>query len=80
MLAQDSAIAQEHKRIERTFNETIRLLPKATKLTTNLVITPKRVVIHQVIPPIFAIVIENKSIIQMHREQFEMIWNSLAAQ
>lgn len=77
MLTQDSAIAREHQRIQRTFNEAIQILPKGTQLTTNLVITPQRVVIHQIIPPIFAIVIENKSIIQMHREQFEMMWRAV---
>ncbi len=77
MLAQDSAIAREHQRIQRTLNERIRILPKETQLTTNLVITPQRVVVHQIIPPIFAIVIENQSIIQMHKEQFEIMWRSL---
>ncbi len=77
MLVQDSAIAREHLRIQRTLNETIRILPSQTKLTTNLVVTPQRVVVHQIIPPIFAIVIENKSIIQMHKEQFEIMWRSL---
>lgn len=77
LLLQDSPIAREHKRIERTFNETIKFLPPHTKLSTNLVITPQRVVVHQLIPPIFAIVIENKSIIQMHREQFEIMWKAI---
>ncbi len=77
MLTQDSDVAREHKRVQRTLNETIQILPKGTQLTTNLVITPQRVVIHQIIPPVFAIVIENKSIIQMHREQFEMMWRTL---
>lgn len=77
LLLQDSPIAREHKRVERTFNETIKFLPPHTKLTTNLVITPQRVVVHQMIPPMFAIVIENKSIIQMHREQFEIMWKAI---
>ncbi len=77
ILAQDSPVAREHKRLERNFNETLKILPAKTNLTTNLVITPQKVVIHQIVSPIFAMVMENKNIIQMHREQFEIIWNSI---
>lgn len=76
ILMQDSKLAREHKRVERNHQATIRFIPAEAALTTNLVITPQRVVIHQVIPPIFAIVIENQSIIKMHKEQFELIWNT----
>lgn len=77
LLLQDSPVARQHKRLERTYHEAIKILPKETKLTTNLVITPQRVLVHQIIPPNFGIVIENKSIIQMHREQFEIMWSAL---
>ncbi|MEN9558213.1 MAG: hypothetical protein RL141_582 [Candidatus Parcubacteria bacterium] len=76
MLLQDSTVAREHQRLQKTFNEQIRILPPKTALTTNLVVIPTRVVIHQLVPPYFAIVIENKSVIQMHREQFEIMWNA----
>ncbi|MBX7143915.1 MAG: hypothetical protein K1X79_05640 [Oligoflexia bacterium] len=58
-------------------NQEIRFLPKGTSLTTNLVIVPTRVVVHQLIPPVMAIVIENRSIIQLHRETFEIMWKSI---
>lgn len=77
LLFQDSEIAHEHKRLEQNYNEKVKILPTKTSLTTNMVITPQRVVIHQLTQPIIAIVIENKSIIQMQREMFEIIWNSL---
>ena len=79
MLSQPSTIALHHKKYEKNYHETIRFLPQGTKLTTNLVIIPKRVVIHQLIPPVFAMTIENPSIIQMHREQFEIMWKALDA-
>lgn len=74
LLFEDSKISQEHKKFERNYNENIRILPKTTKLTTNLVITPQKVVIHQLTPPIIAIVIENQSVIRMCREFFEIMW------
>jgi sugar-specific transcriptional regulator TrmB len=78
LLLQDSKTAREFKKFEKNYNEKIKILPKETTLTTSLVIIPKRVVIHQLTPPIMAMVIENKSIIKMHRELFYIIWNKVA--
>lgn len=61
---------------ERRYNFSIKLLPPRTHLTTNLVIIPSKLVIHQLIVPIHAVVIENRSMIQMHREIYELLWNS----
>lgn len=58
------------------FNEEIKLLPEETKLTTNLFIVPHKVVIHQIVPPIMAIEIENLSVVRMNKEMFEIMWNS----
>lgn len=80
MLTQDSATAREHQRLQKNYNETIKILPPHTKLSTNLVVIPKYVVIHQMVSPIFAIVIEHKNVIQMHREQFEIMWKSIPDQ
>ena len=77
LLMQDSGTARDHKEKEKNFNEHIKLLPKGTSLTTNLVVTPRRVIIHQLVPPILAIVIENQSVIQMQQELFEIIWRSM---
>lgn len=78
MLAQDSDVARAHKKMEKALNETIKFLPPHTKLTTNLVIIPKKVVIHQLTEPVFAIVIENPNIVRMHREQFEIMWKAVS--
>ena len=58
------------------YNEEIRLLPAETKLVTNLVITPRKVLIHQLVPPVLAIEIENLSVVQMNKEMFEIMWKS----
>jgi len=65
------------KKFEQNYNLKSKFLPNGTKLTTNLIITPQRVVIHQFEQPIMAIVIENKSTIKMHQELFEVMWNSM---
>ena len=77
LLLVDTPDAREFKKFEKNFNVKIKLLPPKTKLVTNLVVTPQRVLIHQLIPPIIGIVIENKSVIQMHQESFEIMWNSI---
>lgn len=76
MIFQDSAWSREYKKYERNYNCSVRFLPKETDLVTNLVVTPQRVLIHQLNPPIIGIVIENKSVIQMHQEIFEILWKT----
>ncbi|MEK6755332.1 MAG: helix-turn-helix domain-containing protein [Bacteroidota bacterium] len=77
MLTLPTEVGKKYKIKERQYNNIVRFLPESTKLTTNLVIIPKRVVIHQLVEPVFAMTIENPSIIRLHREQFEIMWNAL---
>ncbi len=77
LLLQDTSTAREYQKFQANYGETIKLLPKETKLTTNLMVIPRRVVIHQLTPPIMAIAIENKSVIQMHQQLFEILWGSI---
>jgi sugar-specific transcriptional regulator TrmB len=76
MLLQNSTIAQEMLKFQKNYNSEVRILPEGTTLSTNLIVTPQRVVIHQLVTPIFAIVIENPSIIKMHQESFNIMWQS----
>ena len=77
LLLVDNPTAHNFKKYEKNYNERIKFLPSSTKLITNLVVTPQRVLIHQLIPPVLGIVIENKSVVQMHQQMFEIMWNSL---
>jgi hypothetical protein len=77
ILDQESEVAREHKKMERNFNEKIKIMPSQYRLTTNMVIVPHKVVINQITPPLLAMVIENDSIVNMNRELFEMIWQSI---
>lgn len=78
LILQDSPSARHSQEFARNINAQVRILPEGTNLSTNLVVTPQRVLIHQLSAPIIGIVIENKSVIQMHREMFEVIWKSLS--
>ena len=77
ILLQDSEDATFMKKYEQNFNYKVKILPKNTKLTTNLIVTPQKAVIHQLGQPVMAIVIENKNTIKMHQELFEVMWNSI---
>jgi sugar-specific transcriptional regulator TrmB len=77
LLLTDSEIAQKHKRFERNFHEEIKILPKETELDTDLLITPKRLVIFQTKLPYTAIEIQAPSAIKMQRSLFEIIWTSI---
>ncbi len=76
-LLQKTPRAEMMQKEQQRFFQTVKILPSQTKLSTNLVITPRKVVIHQLHPPIIAMVVENPSIIQMHKEMFEIMWSSL---
>ena len=75
-LFQVGPFAKELKANEGRHNQHIRFLPPDTQLTTNIVIIPHHVVMHQLVPPIMAYVIENRSLVQLHRELFEIIWSA----
>lgn len=77
MLLQDSETAQYMKHYQQNYNCRVKVLRPETKLTTNLIVTPQRVVIHELQPRPLAIVLENKNVIQMHAEMFEVMWNSI---
>jgi sugar-specific transcriptional regulator TrmB len=76
MILQDNAWSRDYKKYEKNYNHSVRFLPKETNLVTNLVITPQRVLIHQINPPVIGIVIENKSVVKMHQEIFEVLWKT----
>jgi sugar-specific transcriptional regulator TrmB len=77
MTDSESEGSKDLKKYEQNYNVKAKFLPDGTKLTTNTVITPQRVLIHQMEQPIMAIVIENKSTIKTHQELFEVMWNSI---
>ncbi len=77
VLLQESSFATHYKKYERNYNSEAKILPKDTSISVTMIITPRRIVIHQLVAPYMAIAIENKSIIQLQKEMFEIIWKSL---
>ncbi|MEK7068855.1 MAG: helix-turn-helix domain-containing protein [Patescibacteria group bacterium] len=74
----DEKMAREHKKFERNFNERIRFLPAGTQMDINVVITKDTLVLHQLKTPIHALVIKTRTIIESHKNIFEVLWKRLA--
>jgi len=77
LLLQDNTTGREFMKFSKNYGEEIKLLPSDMKLTTNLVVIPRRLLIHQLTTPVTAIVIENRSVIQTHQQVFELLWQSI---
>ncbi len=76
-ILQNSEDANYYKTIEQNTNQKIKILEKNLDLKANLVILPNRIVITQIVDPLITIVIENKSIVDMQRDQFNIIWDTI---
>lgn len=76
LLFVDSDIAQHRKQFERNYNEEIRFLSKDADIHVDMVITPYKLVIFQLIEPMVALVVENKSMINVQKELFELLWEA----
>jgi hypothetical protein len=69
--------ARRNKAVQRNYNETIKLLPEHYELPSNMVILPHKVIVVQTVGPLMAMVIEHKSVVQMNKAMFEMIWQAV---
>lgn len=77
LLFQDSPTAREHHKLQRNYNQEVRLLPLGTSLNVDTVLVPTKFITLELTPPYRTIVIENKSIIELHKEMFEIMWDAI---
>lgn len=68
--------AQKRQQEDRDMGGIVRFLPATMNVTTNLIITARQVVFHQLAPPIEAIAIGNRSIINLQHEMFKSMWDA----
>lgn len=76
-LLQDSRLARKYQKYEQNFNQSVKILPEGTELETDTIITPFRVVTIEPREPITTFVIENKSLINAHKQYFEVMWGAI---
>jgi sugar-specific transcriptional regulator TrmB len=77
IIVTDSEASRERKRNARNFNSQIKILPKDTKLSANFTVTKKLFLTQAVEDKHLAITTNNKEIIGLQKNLFEIIWNSI---
>lgn len=76
LLSQDSDIAREHQKFQRNFNEEFRIFKEGVSINIDMVITPYKIIIVDLLPPLTTLVIENKNIIELQKQMFEILWSN----
>jgi sugar-specific transcriptional regulator TrmB len=74
LLSQDSDIAREHQKFQRNFNEEFRIFKEGVSINIDMVITPNKIIIVDLSPTLTTLVIENKNIIELQKQMFEILW------
>ncbi len=77
LIVTDTEQARHMQKFAQQFNHEIRILPKGSELAVDVIIIPQKVTIFSFDEPVSAVSLENKSIIEMHKQLFEIMWNSL---
>lgn len=77
LISQDSKTAREHERFQANYNEQFKIFKNEVSLNIDMVLTPNKLVIVDLLPPLTTLVIENKNIIELQKQLFEIIWCSL---
>ncbi|MDB5190429.1 MAG: Transcriptional regulator, TrmB [Parcubacteria group bacterium] len=72
-----SETAEAYKKTEKNYREEVRILPAGTTIDANMAIAPRKIVIHPLTHPVTTIVIETAAVVQMQKNLFKVIWDSL---
>lgn len=76
LLSQDSEIAREHQKFQRNFNEEFRIFKQGVSINIDMVLTPTKLIIVDLSPTLTTLVIENKNIIELQKQMFEILWQN----
>lgn len=77
LISKDSDIAREHKKFQANFNEKFKIFTEGVSIDIDMVLIPNKLIIVDLLPPLTTLVIENKNIIELQKQLFEIIWHSL---
>lgn len=77
LISQDSKTAREHEKFQRNYNEEFKIFKNEVSLNIDMVLVPNKLIIVDLLPPLTTLVIENKNIIELQKQLFEIIWSSL---
>lgn len=78
IIFQESERAKQNVALQGAFAQKVKILPKKTNYTSDVIVCPQRYVVHSLTPPITAVSIENEDIINTQIQIFLSLWNSLS--
>jgi sugar-specific transcriptional regulator TrmB len=77
LIATDSEQARYMKKYSQQMNHEMRILPKKSELSVDIMITPQKVSIFNLEDPLSGIGIENLTTIRAYKQMFEIMWHAL---
>lgn len=77
ILSQDSETARHQKKFQKNFNQEFKIFKQKINLDIDMLLLPNKLIIVDLMTPLTTLVIENKSIIELQKHMFEIIWNSV---
>lgn len=77
LISQDSDLAREHQKFQRNYNEEFKIFDSSVSLSIDMVLVPNKLIIVDLLPPLTTLVIENRNIIELQKQMFEIIWAKL---
>lgn len=77
LISQDSPTARERVKFQKNYNEEVKIFNDTISLSIDMVLLPNKLIIVDLLPPLTTLVIENKNIIELQKELFEIIWRSI---
>ena len=78
ILFQESKRAQQNIALQTALNQKVKILPKNSNYTSDVIVCPQRYIVHSFTYPITAVSIENEDIVNTQLEIFLNLWNSLS--
>ena len=76
LLLENNREGQRNLKQKERYQEQVKLLPKATKLSTTCLVVPWAAITQQTVEPVMAFVVEAPAIIAMQKEFFQIMWAS----
>jgi len=72
----ENEVSEYYKKYEKNYSSQVKLIKNTIDFTTSLTITPSKMILLQMSPVVSAIIIENKSMVEMQRQMFNLLWEN----
>ncbi len=77
LISTDSQLARLHKQYEKNYNEEFKIFKEDNSVNVDTVLTNDQLIVVDLTYPITTLVVENKNIIALQKQMFEIIWKAI---